>query len=52
MTQNYFHTTTDTALPSWPECLLTEEQLDAIFSEGVINLDSLLEVPVGMFSSA
>ena len=51
MTQNYFHTATDTALTSWSECPLTEEQLDAIFSEAVTNLYSLLEVPVSMFSS-
>ena len=52
MMQNYFQTATDTALPSWPQYPLTEEQLDAIFSRGVVNLDSLLDVPVSTFSSA
>jgi len=50
MTQNYFHTATDTALPPWSEYPLTEEQLDAIFSKAVITLDSLLHAPVSTFS--
>ena len=52
MAQNYFRTATDTALPSWSEYPLTEEQLGVIFSKAVINLDSLLDVPVSMFSCA
>jgi len=52
MTQNYFHTAADAELPSWSECPLTEEQLDAIFSKAMPNLDSLLDVPVSTFSSA
>ena len=44
MTQNYSCAATDTALPSWSEYPLTEEQLDVIFSKAVINLESLLDV--------
>ena len=52
MAQNHFHTSTDTALSSWPEYLLTDEQLDAILSKNAIYLDSLFDVPVSAFSSA
>jgi len=50
MTQNFPHIATDTELPSWSECLLTEDQLDAEFSKAVITLDSLLHAPVSTFS--
>jgi hypothetical protein len=52
MAQNHFHTSTDTALSSWSEHLLTDEQLDAILSKDTIYLDSLLDVPVSTSSSA
>lgn len=51
MTPICFHTATDVVLPS-SEYSVAEEQLDAIWSEDVIDLDSLLDTPVRTFSSA
>ena len=52
MTPICFHTATDVALPSSSEYQVAEEQLDAIWSEDVIELDSLLDTPVRTISSA
>jgi hypothetical protein len=52
MTPICFHTATDVALPSSSEYQVAEEQLDAIWSEDVIELDSSLDAPVRTISSA
>lgn len=48
----YFRTATGVTLPSSSEYPAAEEQLDAIWSEDVIDLDSLLDTPVRTISSA
>ena len=52
MTPLYFRTATGVTLPSSSEYQVAEEQLDAIWSQDVIDLDSLLDTPVRTISSA